>query len=324
MKRNLNVDNKDSFSIGHYKIITIEAPTPGYWILSGPSKELKQVIILTNVNLITNFSSGVYFNDELISLSGHLEDEDKLIDSDVLLDTMNMNFYLEGDTKQVSYDIPYLNKGVFQLGLLLQVPNGTYVAKWIAKSKFLSRAQQFNMSVQSSPFLYTFNSDHSFKVELIKPQLIDQDSVTITINYQNKSVNIPLSRNKNIWSVDLVSLCLEPSFSLNNVLIKINARLLSGRSAQFIAPIHSDFCASEQLISQLPSFNLKSGADLKVKKVPLLKKLKIIKHKKDDSKFLSLIFLICILSLILIISFSFVVMRINYRKKIKKIREQSL
>ncbi len=324
IKRDLNMDNENSISIGNYKILNIDQPTPGNWILSGPSMKLKQVIILTNVNLITNFSSGVYFNDELLPLSGHLEEEDKLIDSDVLLDTMNMSFELEGGNKPFSYKIPYLGKGVFKLEILLQVPNGNYVAKWVAKSKFLSRKRQFTMSVQSDPFQYTFNLDHSLKIELITPQVIDPDSVKVTIKYQNKSIDVPISRNKNVWNADLVSLCQEPSFSLNDVLIRINARLLSGRSAEFNVSTHSDFCSSEQLTSQLPTINLKSAGNIEVKKTPSVNKLKTIKPEEGDSKFNNLIFLICILLFILILSFSFMIIRINYRKKIKKIRDQTL
>ncbi|MDR3443006.1 MAG: VWA domain-containing protein [Legionella sp.] len=317
--QDLNASSGNAVSIGHYKMINIDKPAPGNWILKGPSQELKQVLILTNVNLITNFSSGVYFNDELLSLTSHLEEDNKLIASDILLDTMQMSFELEGKTKQFSYVIPYKNKA-FQLSLLLQVPNGNYVAKLTAKSGFLSRARQFTMSVQSSPFQYHFNSDYSLKVELIKPDLIDEGAVKITTTYQNKELNIPISKNNNTWDMNLSSLCQEPSFSLKDVFIRINASLRSGRSTAFNVPIDADFCppAPKQLVSQLPPINLKPVEALNVKKA-------VAPPKPEESNFkFSLIFLAFILLFILIISISFVMMRINHRKKIEKIREQTL
>lgn len=218
----------------NYEIIQMKEPLPGEWFLSGPEQQIEQILILKEVGVGTNITTGVYFNGELLSLTGYLQQENKPITSDMAVDAMKMNFELRNKNNTFSYVIPYNKDGLFNNNLILNVPSAIYTAVWSAESTYLSKEHKLMIAVQKVPFEQAINTEHELlMIKLLKSDLIKAASVEIKILYKNVPQNLGITKNDLIWAINLASLCQQPSFSKDDVLIEIAAQTTSERDLRF-------------------------------------------------------------------------------------------
>lgn len=320
-KSALEKENNGILATPHYEIIKIKYPLPGDWILSGPEQEMERVLILTDVGLGTNFATGVYFNSELLSLTGYLVQGLQQITSDMAVDNMKMKFELKNAHNKFSYFIPYDKNGAFHNEFILNVPKATYKAIWSVESSYLSRESQFMAIIQDSPFEQSINKAHdALMIRLLNPELIKTDSTKIKILYKNTMRTVPMFQDRASWVFDLYSLCQEPSFSEDDVLIEISALTTGKRSLLFRQLLIGKLCSAnaKPLViaqTQPPKTTSKTEEVPPPKKEPL---------KNNINKNFNYLFLIFVL-LLITIAFAFVVLLgLRYRKKLNKIREELL
>src|SRR5690606_35557195 len=125
-KDNVVYLSKKDISTDNYSFIEIDKPTPGKWILSGPIQEIERATILTDVNLVTQFLSGVYFQEEIITLKSHLAQKKDLITAPIIVDSLQMTMKLQSDENNYLYQIPYKGNGQFKITWRIDIPAAFY------------------------------------------------------------------------------------------------------------------------------------------------------------------------------------------------------
>ena len=242
-KQSIAKEDNGILAIAHYEVIKIKEPLPGEWILSGPKQQMERVIILTDVKLNTNFTTGVYFDKELLTLNGSIAAGGKTITSAMITEHMKMNLKLKNKSNKFSYVIPYAARGLFGNNLIMDIPADTYKATWSANSNYLSRERQFMIVVHDLPFDLAINKEHdSLMIHLLKPDLIKENSVAIKIIYKDAPKEFPLKQDKLIWVYNLESLCHSSDFSEADVLIQLSADTTSGRNVLFKLFLNGQLC----------------------------------------------------------------------------------
>lgn len=242
-KRSITKEDHGILATKHYEVIKIKEPLPGEWILSGPKRQMERVIILTDIKLNTNFTTGVYFDKELLTLNGSIAARGKTITSNMITEHMKMNLELKNKNHKFSYVIPYGARGLFGNNLIMNIPADTYKATWSANNNYLSRERQFMIVVQNLPFDLAINKEHdSLMIHLLKPDLIKENSVAIKIIYKDVPKEFPLKQDKLIWVYNLKSLCHSSDFSEADVLIQLSAATTSGRNVLFKLFLNGQLC----------------------------------------------------------------------------------
>lgn len=243
-KYSLTKINNGLLATKNNDIIKINEPAPGEWILSGPRQQIEHILVLTDVNLDTNFTNGIYFNGELLPLAGYLAQGKKPLHSDMAVDSMEMNFELKNKNNKFSYIIPYEKNGLFDNQFILDVPSATYKATWKAKNTYFSQTHKFIIAIQDVPFKQDLNPNNNIlRITLIQPGLIKEKSVGIKILYLNAPHKIKVTQHKLSWITNLTSLCQKADFSEDNILLEISAQKISGRNLLFRLLLNGKLCA---------------------------------------------------------------------------------
>lgn len=319
VKRSLDEANTGMLATKNYEIIKMSDPLPGEWVLSGPEQQMERVLILTDVGLGTNFATGIYFNGELLSLTGYLEQGMKPISSDMAVDGMQMKFELKNGDNKFSYVLPHDTQGLFNNEFILDVPSGTYKATLSSQNTYLSREHQYMVDVQDTPFSQAINKEHdAVLIRLLRPDLIKTETVDIRFSYKNIMKNIPITNTEPGWVADLSSLCVKHAFSEEDILINIHALSTNRRNLLFKLSLNGKVCSPDY-----KPLAIAQSIPPKEKAAPNaapLSKEKTLK-KEQPTKFYSL-FLISILLLISVVFAAVVLLGIQSRKRINKIREE--
>lgn len=229
----INQDNSTVFSINKYRLFKMTSPPPGEWILTGKPQVVEKAILLTDLKLSTNFKSGIYFNQEWLSLSGFYEDHGQLLNSPLLMNNTEMTLEINNDIEQINYKIPYAGEGLFQLKFNLAAPKGTYNARWIAKNTLFSREHQLLLQIEENPFYQSVNNHLLFKLGLIAPELIEEKSVQVTVRNNENNLTQYLTKKNAVWEMDLKPYCNQSKKDLIEVQTEINAKTISGRAVYF-------------------------------------------------------------------------------------------
>jgi hypothetical protein len=227
----LSKTNDDSLN---YKFVDLDKPQIGEWMLSGPEQEIERAVILTNVTLLSTFTSGVYFMQQHLLISNHLEDSGQLITEPLIVENLNMKFKMINGIDQYAYSIPYLAKGQFNSRLIFESPPGKYSVTLAAKSNYFSRELQFVVDLQPNPFKQTVNSDRSITIELLHPDLINPDTVVINALVNNQPLHVPVIDNDIIWQVDATEVCNKSG--VQKIAVQIKAKRNDDSDIEFILP----------------------------------------------------------------------------------------
>lgn len=317
-KRSLTKENNGILATQNYEIVKMKEPLPGDWILSGPEQQMERVLILTDVSLGTNIASGIYFNGELLRLTGYLKQGTKPITADMAVEDLKMSLRLKNQNTKFAYVIPYTKNGIFANEFILGVPVATYKASWSAQSPYLSREQQLMMAVQETPFAQHINAEHeALMLKLLKPDLIQANSVDINILYNNEPQKVNVEKQELAWVLNLASLCQSASFSEDNVLIVINAQTTNGRDLLFKLPLNGKLCSADA--KPLPVVQ-QSTTPTNQATPPSAKKVVNTATKSSANHSLFLIFIL-LLSIAAVFIFV-MLLGIRYRNKINKLREE--
>lgn len=328
----LELTSKDISTL-NYSFINIQNPITGEWILSGPAQEIERALILTDINLISNFQSGVYFEGESLLLSAHLEDKGATITSPLFLEHMMMIVNLNNKAEHYSYNLSNKSEGLFKKKMTLSIPKGNYSAVILAKNESFSREIQFIIDVYDIPFKSELTSSSSTLLKLINPELIKSDATMVQVLLDKKVLDLPVIKASNSWEVDLKSLCSKLN-DRSTLFLKVDTETIAGRAVHFKMPIALNFCPQPVLESTIPQIIQKKPKTVPVTlhKAPTAKEpVKIQEQAKETkaiveaerSKFNYKIILygICILLLIVgLFAFIFTV-GVRYGKKLNKIKK---
>ncbi|MDR3503849.1 MAG: hypothetical protein P4L79_14825 [Legionella sp.] len=230
----------------NYEVVQMKAPTAGEWILSGPAEQLQQVLILTDANLGTNFTSGTYFIGELLTLNGYLEQDEQPIKSDMAAKDLKMNFQFINEQHNFSYVIPYNQNGVFTNAFILNIPEGTYKAIFKTEGTYINKKNEYQAFIKPSPFAQMINAKHdSLMIQLEHPDVIMPESVNIKIIYKDKPTKTSFKNTKEGWVADLYYLCERRGFSEENVIVEISAQMVGGRPVLFKLLLNGKACSPD-------------------------------------------------------------------------------
>lgn len=326
----LDLTSKDISTL-NYSFINIKNPITGEWILSGPAQEIERALILTDINLISNFQSGVYFEGEALLLSSHLEDKGSTITSPLFLEHMMMIVNLNNKEQQYSYNLPNKSEGLFKKKVTLGIPKGNYSVVILAKNEGFSREIQFIIDVYDIPFTSELTSSSSTLLKLNNPELIKADATKVQVQLDKKVLDLPVIKASNSWEVDLKSLCGSLS-DRSKLFLKVNTETLAGRSITFKMPIALNFCPQPVLESDIPQITQKKAAPVVVHKAPVVKEPVEIKEQAKETKaiveaerskfnYKIILYGICILLLLVGLFALIFTVGVKYGKKLNKIKK---
>ena len=298
---------------------TINEPTPGKWILTGPKQEIERAIILTDVNLVSNFISGSYFQGEVISLNCHFAQLGEILNSPVVTDNTTVKAQFESNIQNYSFIIPYEKEGFFRKKITIDQPTGFYRIILAAQNNFLSRELQFVIDVYESPIKVS-NSDSEYKVKLVRTDLIKEESAGLDLKFDNSTLTLEGAKVDGEWTLNLFPLCSNPS-AIKNAHVYFHAKTISDRLMKLHLTLPTTFCTDQiQLVSELPKIEFVEPSLLQ--KIPTLpKEVK----KKSGLLFTILFYSIIVLLLLITLSIVWVFMSgLKHGKKITQLKEQLL
>lgn len=305
VKRALHEEDNGIFATAHYEIIKITYPFVGTWILSGPEEQKKQVLVLTDVKIGTNFSPGTYFNKELLALEAYLEQSFMPVSSDMPVENMQVTFALNNKNHHFSYVIPYSKDGVFDNNLILNVPEGTYTAQWKMDSHQLAKERDFTVHIKEYPFKQFHNKEHdAFLLELTKPELIKPDSLHIQVFYKDEVQDLDITRSGLSWIINFFPLCQHASFSEDNLLLQITAQTTDNRRVLFKSLIDKSLCSANAIPWVKPK-----------EQVPYTQTVEVKKEIPQGTPWKKIILIASILLLLLFIALA-IFFGMSYRSKL--------
>ena len=313
--------NQKNVSTADYDFIDIKKPTPGTWVLAGPEQDIERAIILTDVKLQSNFSSGSYFQNEVVPMTAYLEEEGKILDKPAVLDNMEMGLQVSDATNHYTYKIPYTRDGKFEKALYFNMVVGHYNLVLAAQNKYLSRQLQFIIDLMPFPFVSTLH-DSLFSLQLNRPDLIDPQAISIKTEMDHVELDIPIvaQQNNTMWGIDFSSICQikKPN---QKAFVTVQGKIVNSRAVVFRIPIKvTDICGIhlESKVAPAPLFS--SLAKIVFKKVELVKKNKP-QNKPVSSSNKVIIFTISILGLSVILFGVIFIIRSRYNKKLKAMKD---
>lgn len=313
VKHSLAKEDDGFLATKNYDVVQIKKPLPGEWRLPDPEHKMERVLILTDIHLASDFNTGLYFNNEYLTLTGYLQQDNKPIINDMAVDGMTMNLELKNKNNKFSYVIPYDKNGLFDNDLILNIPAGNYKATWSAQSSYLSRELQFMIVIEDTPFIQRINLEHdSLLVQLMKPEIIKDSTVAVKFFYNNEPQDIKVNKTALSWIADLYTLCEKPGFTEDNVLIQITAQTFSGRDLLFKQLLNGKVCSPNYV--PLP---IAQPIDSHAK--PLPKPAEKITNNNINSKKYYLFLILLVIAVLIAI----VLLAIRYRNKMNKVKEES-
>lgn len=311
LKRNVVTLSQKNNSTPNYVFISVENPIPGKWLLTGPKQEIERAIILTNVNLVSNFTSGAYFQGEIISLKAHFTQQGKMLTSPIIIENTQVSALLEGSIKNYNYKIPYTDNGVFKKTLTIDYPVSFYRLILKAQSQFLSRELQFVIDVGESPVKTTIENA-TYNLKLTRTDLIKEDTVTVNLTIENAALVLDGIKTSEGWQVDLSPLCSNPS-SIDEARINFKGKTVSDRKVKLKLKLPANVCSDQsQFISELSAIKWIDPSLI----IPIYSKF--FKVEKKSTIYISILFYLIIILLLIVNSLIIGALYI-YKKQEKKI-----
>jgi hypothetical protein len=310
------VSNKTSNA--GYLLIELNKPKPGAWILSGPKQALEQAIILSSINLLSNFISGPYFQGELVPLGVHLSHAKQLEALDQFLEHTNISATMFGEDTHYTYTLSNKGNGVFKKTLYLNYPIGFYKLTVTATTPLFLREVEFVLDILDSP-VRTTARDNTFTATLLRTDLIKEESVVVELKIKSSTTPVLLSKEDKTWSIDLNDFCASRPSALHQSIIFFKALTVNGRILRLQLPVPNDICSVEpKLDSQLASISWAQKAvkkEARNKPKPIKKEVKPKSHLKY--------WLIAALALILVSVVSYVLFTLWYKQKKRAVQQLS-
>lgn len=311
------LSNKE-VSTEHYLVVTIEKPTSGKWILMGPKQEIERAIILTDLNLISNFTSGTYFQGESVPINSYFTLQDKRLSTPLIIDQSQVTAVLQSKQNQYTDKLSHEGNGEFKTKLSIDKPVGHYQLLLNAKNIFFSRQLQFVVDIHESPITIQI-TNKTYSLTLVRNDLIKEDSVSVSAEVEQSPFIVQALKNNSSWELDLYTLCSNPSF-VKQATIWFRAKTVSGRGITLKSKIPEGSCPfSEQFSSELPSVQLTQPSLLQ--QIP--KERKAIEQKSDEKGISWLTYSLLLLLTIIIAFIMWALwLEIKCRRNIERIKTE--